>query len=58
MWSLIENEDGTKTIICDDHVVGIYGESSGRWAGIKLNGEMFWGETEVEVYNQLVGARQ
>jgi hypothetical protein len=57
MWSLIENEDGTKTITCDDHVVGIYGETSGRWAGIKLNGDMFWGNSEVEVYNQLIGVK-
>jgi hypothetical protein len=55
MWSLIENEDGTKTITCDDHVVGVYGQINGRWAGIKLDGTMMWGESEREVYNKLVG---
>lgn len=56
MWSLIENEDGTKTITCDNRVIGIYGQANGRWTGIKLDGRMFWGDTETDVYDQLVGA--
>jgi lipid-binding SYLF domain-containing protein len=55
MWSLIENEDGTKTITCDNRVIGIYGETNGRWAGIKLDGSMVWGDSELEVYNKLTG---
>jgi len=55
MWSLIENEDGTKTITCDNRVIGIYGEANGRWAGIKLDGSMVWGDSELEVYNKLTG---
>jgi hypothetical protein len=55
MWSLIENEDGTKTVTYNDHVVGIYAESNGRWTAITLTGQMFWGDSELEVYNQLVG---
>lgn len=57
MWSLIENEDGTKTMIHNDHVVGIYGEANGRWAAIALTGQMFWGDSELEVYAQLIGAQ-
>jgi hypothetical protein len=55
MWSLIENEDGTKTIVCDDRVVGIYGHTNGLWTGIKLDGSMFWDTSEVGIYNQLIG---
>lgn len=50
---IIENEDGTKTIIRDNHVIGIYGQANGRWAGITLLGQMYWADDEDDIYDQL-----
>lgn len=56
MWSLIENEDGTKTITYNGNVVGIYAEVRGGWIGVLPSGSMFWSDSEAGIYNQLIGA--
>jgi len=55
MWSLVENDDETKTIKHDGKVVGIYTEVRGRWVGVRPNGAMFWSDTEGDIYDQLIG---